>query len=633
MRKKMSRGKRSILFEYLPMKTYDFDRTGVIARTTHIRAKPNTDLNLRLVITAIERAVKAWDIKQRRLFPDALQEKANSFVLVEPINVSAEMFPLVFWCQNRQCGRVYDRSTSGIPSSISCPACKKGRLIQLRFVQVHRCGCLLPFTLYCQACKSSANMALDTRGSERIRGFKCICRKCGTTSSVFGRFCPECSWDEPITKVRSPKSMDIMVHRAGSTYYPHSVTLLNQPGRELSAFLDVVEWPEIAAAAYFGFSEVSDRKLLDFARYNSNSFSSSTTFELTTNDMAELKAKGFDDAQIALFRSMQMQLQPKKAQEPNISEASRIAEALIERTGVKREIWEQSGQDMLQVVLPMQTGSVNQLFGSQEPEMQTGCRVADSIGLDRVSLISDFPITTAVYGFSRVDYQPGKCFINPFPPDSDNGNKFPIFVDMIQADAIMLRLDFNRVCRWLEVNGLKVSLPKGMGVEELRKQAYFVELFNEVSLSQTIHKDNSHARMVFGLLHSLSHLCVRRAALLCGLDRTSLSEYLLPKSLSFAVYSSHRFGQTIGALTALFEQSLTEWLTQVRDGRRCVYDPVCADQGGNCHACIHLSEIGCQFFNLNLGRSFLFGGRDPEMGDIVGYFENFQFEGQRRENL
>lgn len=622
MGRKMNRGKRAILFEYLPGKTYDFERTGVIARTTQIRSKLNTDLNLQLVLTAVEKAVKAWNPNCRLLFPVPLMTKANSFVLVEPISVSAEMFPMIFWCQNERCGRIYDRSRQGTPSSTLCPVCKNGRLIQLRFIQIHRCGALLPLNFYCLKCKSSANMSLNTRDSERIRGFQTVCRKCGTTSGVFGRFCPECSWEYPIPNVRRPKSMDIVVHRAGNTFYPHSVTLLNQPGRDLSAFLDIAEWAEVTAASYLEFPEMRDKRLLDLTRYAKTEPSTDTGFELTAKDVADLKARGFNDIQIANFIEMQAQLQPKKIQASKISEPSRIADSLIERTGVRREIWSQAGQDMLEVVLPMQTGDVKQLFDDTESEMEKGRRVAEQLGLSRVSLIADFPITTAVYGYSRVDYQPGRCFVNPFPPDRDQGSKFPIFIDMVQADAIMLRLDANRVCRWLEANGLKIILPKGSGSETLRQQAYFVELFNDVLLAQTIRKDNTHARMVFGLLHSLGHLCVRRAALLCGLDRTSLSEYLLPRSLSFAVYSSHRFGQTIGALTALFEQSLTEWLSQVRDSRRCVYDPVCADQGGNCHACMHLSEIGCQFFNLNLGRSFLFGGRDPEMDNVeVGYLD------------
>jgi hypothetical protein len=183
------------------------------------------------------------------------------------------------------------------------------------------------------------------------------------------------------------------------------------------------------------------------------------------------------------------------------------------------------------------------------------------------------------------------------------------------------------------MNKLKVSLPRGATEMQKAKRAYFVQLFSDLNdpniqsepatLTQTLTADHAEARMVFGLLHTMSHLFLKKAALLCGLDRTSLAEYVLPRALMFAIYSNHRFGATIGALSSLFEQSLPDWLGQIMtDTRRCVYDPVCRSQGGNCHICTHLSETSCRFFNLNLGRSFLFGGYDVEIGQIdYGYWD------------
>lgn len=64
-------------------------------------------------------------------------------------------------------------------------------------------------------------------------------------------------------------------------------------------------------------------------------------------------------------------------------------------------------------------------------------------------------------------------------------------------------------------------------------------------------------------------------------------------------------------------------MNAIREARRCVYDPVCRDHEGNCHACTHLAETSCRFFNLNLSRSFLFGGPDSELARIpVGYFDS-----------
>jgi hypothetical protein len=96
---------------------------------------------------------------------------------------------------------------------------------------------------------------------------------------------------------------------------------------------------------------------------------------------------------------------------------------------------------------------------------------------------------------------------------------------------------------------------------------------------------------------------------------------VLPRALTSAIYCNHRSGAAIGAMTALYEQSLVEWLEAVSDSRRCVYDPVCKHREGSCHACTHLAEMSCSYFNLNLGRAFLFGGPDPEIGNIdVGFF-------------
>lgn len=387
MGRKMDRNKRTVLFEHLPGQTYDFDRTGVIARTREVRSTPNNELNRALVLEAIERAVRAWHPNHRRQFPDNLASKTNAFILEEPLSVSAEMFPMVFWCQNRRCGRVYDFSRQDSKLPTMCPTCKTGRLVQLRFVRVHRCGALLPLNPYCSKCKSGANMALDTRGSERMSNFQWICRKCNTTQGVFGGPCPQCSWDTQIPNVQNPQSMNVDVHRAGKTFYPHYVTLLNQPKRELSTFLELSEWPEIAAAAYLEFPEVKDKRLLDFARYITAKPDDDTAFDLTENDKSDLRAKGFTDAQIEDFRRMQLQLRPKKAQDAQMSAPAQVARALVERTGVSKAIWAEARQDMLETVLPMQSGDIKQLFEIHAPEMDKARELAQRAGLDRINLL------------------------------------------------------------------------------------------------------------------------------------------------------------------------------------------------------------------------------------------------------
>jgi hypothetical protein len=318
------------------------------------------------------------------------------------------------------------------------------------------------------------------------------------------------------------------------------------------------------------------------------------------------------------IREMQA-LREQRQEEQQSSSPRGVVRSLTEQTGVPWTSWQQAGQEMFEAVMPVETGRPVELF--RDTASSAATETARRMGLSQLTLVSDYPIITASYGFSRAEYLPNQCRLNPFPAHADHGGKYPIFVDQVQADALLLSLSHERVIAWLQRNGYNPTIPPGND-SNLASRAYFVQLFNDVALRETLGGSQLAARMVFGLLHTLSHLSVRQAALLCGLDRTSLSEYMLPRALTFAIYCNHRFGATIGALTALFEQSLSEWMHAVRDTRRCVYDPVCRDRRGNCHACTHLAETSCRFFNLNLSRAFVFGGHDAELGNIaVGYFD------------
>jgi hypothetical protein len=197
----------------------------------------------------------------------------------------------------------------------------------------------------------------------------------------------------------------------------------------------------------------------------------------------------------------------------------------------------------------------------------------------------------------------------------------PIFTDVVEADAILLRFDHERICQWLSSIGYPPIYPNS-DTEGLKYRSYFLPLFDQTKLRETLKSDDPQTRLVFGALHTLSHIAIRQAALLCGLDRNSLSEYILPRSLTVCIYCNHRFGATIGALVSLFEQSLEEWLESILSADHCPYDPVCSNHIGACHACSHLAETSCRYFNLNLGRQFLFGGKDQELGSLShGVFE------------
>jgi ribosomal protein L40E len=613
MARTMYRGKQQILFNYLPNRTFDFERVAAIARVIGVRGEPRIDLNSSVVLRRIADEARAWQEEFRPALRDDVFRQPDRFVLLNPRSIESELFPKVLWCQHSMCGRVYDFSRRNhMPNQ--CPSCHQGRLVQLRFVKIHRCGALQPLLPpSCRQCHTSNHMALDTRGSERISNFRWICRQCNTTLSLYGGNCSECQWPD-----RSLRGMDIEVHRAGRTYYAHTTVLLNIPHRSLDSFFSLPEWPAIAAAKYLGMSEVTGKALTDYGASSQQRSTQNTG--LSGSDLDELMRRQASGELTAEEFVHEMQtLREQRQQEHQASLPSGIVRILTQSTGVPLPIWQHAGQEMFEVIMPMETGNPTELdiYDPTEPSSL----ITQRLGISRLALVSDYPIITATYGFSRGEYRPNQCRLNPFPPHQDYGGRYPIFVDQVEADALLISLNPDRVIAWLEKNGCQPMIPSGTD-PSLARKAYFIQLLSGMPLRETLHVERREGRMVFGLLHTLSHLSVRRAALLCGLDPTSLSEYLLPAALTFALYCNHRFGATIGALTALFEQSLTEWLNAVSEARRCVYDPMCRDRSSNCHACTHLAETSCRFFNLNLSRAFLFGGHDSELGNIsVGYFD------------
>jgi hypothetical protein len=71
------------------------------------------------------------------------------------------------------------------------------------------------------------------------------------------------------------QNMNIEVHRAGRTFYPHYTVLLNIPSRQLEGFFNLQEWQAIAAAKFFDLPEVANRPLSDFRQSTSNQQSAS----------------------------------------------------------------------------------------------------------------------------------------------------------------------------------------------------------------------------------------------------------------------------------------------------------------------------------------------------------------------
>ena len=116
---------------------------------------------------------------------------------------------------------------------------------------------------------------------------------------------------------------------------------------------------------------------------------------------------------------------------------------------------------------------------------------------------------------------------------------------------------------------------------------------------------------VYNLIHTLSHLLIRSAAGLCGLDKNSISEYVMPGVPAVLVYCQNSQGFNLGALFNIFEAYFDKWIENAyNSAKKCIFDPVCIERYKACTGCLFLNEVSCQHFNHDLDRSLVIGSVD-----------------------
>jgi hypothetical protein len=219
--------------------------------------------------------------------------------------------------------------------------------------------------------------------------------------------------------------------------------------------------------------------------------------------------------------------------------------------------------------------------------------------LEAVELLDDFPVLNAVYGYTRGGDSPDSI-LRAFP---SGGGAIRIHGQLAHTEGLLFRLDPMHVGRWLHAQGLLPTEPDNPTAVRLAvvRESHTPRPGEELDAA-------TFGSEVLTLVHSYAHRVLRRISAFSGIDRDSLSEYLIPLHLAFIIYASTRGDFVLGGLQALFEHDLDKALDDIVDGEhRCPLDPGCAKHGGACVACLHVGEPSCRFFNGFLDRDVLFG--------------------------
>src|SRR5690606_7229461 len=195
--------------------------------------------------------------------------------------------------------------------------------------------------------------------------------------------------------------------RAGRTFYPHSSVLLNLPNRDLEAFLNLQDWQLIVAAKFLNLPAVRGRQLSEFRPSVSPAGNMQEAVGLSMEQLATLTEKvssGEISPQEFVDESNRM-AEARRASSSS-SSVSVVATAVVETTGGEKIFWETAGQELLETVIPSETTQPRGLeTETSGVEAASARREALRLGFT-LTLLTDFPILRAAYGYSRLEYTP-----------------------------------------------------------------------------------------------------------------------------------------------------------------------------------------------------------------------------------
>lgn len=622
----MSRGVHQALYKYLPGSWVDFTQSGGgFTYAVHVdrwNSVHLTGINNKRLLRIVNQRVS--EFKNRNPegttsvvnFSTIINEE-NYYILTPKVSeqeraIITSVKPWVFVCNS--CGRVRQFNSYNEFKSREhepCDQCGK-HMTQLRMIRFCKCGYADGiFVPRCQN-KEHGTKYMTRRGS----GTDFVCKKCGQKATL-PFYCPDCN-----------SKLDIKPALDSSHYFPFTLSIIDLLDRPKDVFLDNEEenrGEKVVIAQYLGLIPQEEYAGIIAKGY----VMQENEFEATLQKEAEnLRSGGLDNATIALV------LDAKRRANPN----GKIFES-IERIGqglsyvsaddikpVAEEILEYDELVHAKVVLSLEEAELDaEIVNDGIKPDYTG--IAKALGFSNVQICSSVPIIFAAYGYTRKEREPKEGVkLHGFPQEMEKRN---IYATRLETEGVLFELDRKKVLNWLLENKLiqHEDLPQDMSDYGIKM--WFLDRIRLDRITPFSPIDESDiygviTKKVYTLIHSISHALINEASEICGLDKSSLSEYILINIPAVFVYCSNSQGFNMGALYSAFQSHFDRWMKHTKErSKKCIFDPICIDKEKACAGCLFLNEVSCQHFNKDLDRGYLCGYFDKQKKiKLTGFWEN-----------
>lgn len=621
---KMRRGVQQALYKYLPGSWVDYTQSGggvtYAVHVDHWNSIQLTGINnkrlLRIVNQRVHEFIEHSSEGEAAVvdFAPTIDEETYE-VLTPKVSdtigaIHTSVKPLVFVCNS--CGKVrqyYSYNDFKRREHQPCDNCGK-HMTQIKMIRFCRCG--YADGIYVPKCQNPEHGTkyMYRRGS----GTDFVCSKCGKKVFI-SHTCPDCH-----------NQLEIRPALDSSHFIPATVTLIDLLDKRKDAFLDNeknYQGEKVVIAQYLG--------LVSPEQYESvvakGSITCDDDFEKALQEEANFyRQAGLSDAIINEV------IEAKRRHNPNnqIFEAvGKVSNGLSvnapeEYTPIAEAILEYDELLHAKITLSLEEAANDAeiINDGVKPNYR---ELASKFGFSNAQVCSSVPIVFCSYGYTRKEQFGDRIKLRGFPREMEKRN---VYAARLETEGVLFEIDRKRIIGWLLENGFISDLDKPKSDDEYDLKMWFLDRIQTRLITPFTEIDDPSdngkiTKAVYTLIHSISHALIREAAEICGLDKSSLSEYILPNIPAIFIYCANSQGFSMGALYNAFQSQFDKWLKHSKENsKKCIFDPICINHDKACAGCLFLNEVSCKHFNKDLDRSYLCGYFDvQEQKKIKGFWE------------
>lgn len=621
----MRRGVHQALYKYLPGSWVDFAQSGGgVTYAVHVdrwNSVHLTGINSKRLLRVVNQRVREFKdgspdgVASVENFSSVINEE-NYYVLTPKVSeqeraIVTSVKPWVFVCNS--CGRVrqyYSNNEFKRKEHEPCDVCGK-HMTQLRMIRFCKCGYADGiFVPKCQN-KEHGTKYMTRRGS----GLDFVCKKCGQKATL-PFYCPDCK-----------QKLDIKPALDSSHYFPFTLSLIDLLDKGKDVFLGNEEdgrGEKVVIGQYLGL--IPQEEYITIVA--NGKITQDVEFEAALLKEADgLRSAGLTEDIIATV------IDAKRRTNPNSKIFSAIEQvnmglSIFSNDDIKsiaEEILEYDELVHAKIVLSLKEAEVDaELVNDGIKPDYVG--ISKSMGFSNVQICAGVPIVFAAYGYTRKERVCTEGVkLHGFQQEMDKKN---IYATRLETEGVLFELDRRRVLNWLLENKLiqKNDLPQDMSNYGIKMWFLDRIRLNRITPFTPIEEVDSYGvitKKVYTLIHSISHALINEVSEICGLDKSSISEYILPNIPAVFVYCSNSQGFNMGALYSAFQSHFDRWLKHAKEqSKKCIFDPICMDKEKACVGCLFLNEVSCQHFNKDLDRGYLCGYFDKQKQEkLNGFWE------------